>query len=143
MQSACSSSGRSVRSTRRHRGRAVAKPIRARGADIASDALQTIVDETRGYPYFLQEWGKHAWDVAERSPIVAGDVARASTEVAASLDAGFFRARFDRLASAQKRYLRAMAVWQTAGTFPAFPSTHRRADMGSIAAARPPDERAQ
>ena len=62
-------------------GDAVAKPIRARNADIAPDALQTIVEETRGYPYFLQEWGKHAWDVAERSPIDSGDVGRASTEV--------------------------------------------------------------
>ena len=88
---------------------AIAKPIRARNADIAPDALKTIVDQTQGYPYFLQEWGKHAWDIAERSPIDAGDVARASTEVAASLDAGFFRARFDRLTPAQKRYLRAMA----------------------------------
>ena len=88
---------------------AIAKPIRAHDADIAPDALQTIVDETQGYPYFLQEWGKHAWDVAESSPIDAGDVARASTEVAASLDGGFFRARFDRLTPAQKRYLRAMA----------------------------------
>ena len=88
---------------------AVAKPIRAHNADITPDALRTIVGETRGYPYFLQEWGKHAWDVAERSPIDAGDVAHASTEVAASLDAGFFRARFDRLTPAQKRYLRAMA----------------------------------
>ena len=90
-------------------GDAVAKPIRARNADIAPDALQTIVEETRGYPYFLQEWGKHVWDVAERSPIDSGDVARASTEVAAALDAGFFRARFDRLTPTQKRYLRAMA----------------------------------
>jgi len=88
---------------------AVAKPIRARNADITSGALRAIVDETRGYPYFLQEWGKHAWDVAERPPIDASDVARASAEVAASLDAGFFRARFDRLTPAQKRYLRAMA----------------------------------
>ena len=90
-------------------GDAVAKPIRACNADIAPGALQTIVEETRGYPYFLQEWGKHVWDVAERSPIDSGDVARASTEVAAALDAGFFRARFDRLTPIQKRYLRAMA----------------------------------
>ena len=90
-------------------GDAIAKPIRVRSADITPGALKTIVDETQGYPYFLQEWGKHAWDVAERSPIDAGDVARASTEVAASLDGGFFRARFDRLTPAQKRYLRAMA----------------------------------
>ena len=88
---------------------AVAKPIRAQRADITADAVRMIVAETQGYPYFLQEWGKHVWDLAERSPIAAGDVARASSEVAASLDAGFFRARFDRLTPAQKRYLRAMA----------------------------------
>ena len=88
---------------------AVAKPIRARNADIDTDALRMIVAETQGYPYFLQEWGKHAWDVADSSPVVVGDVELASNEVAASLDTGFFRARFDRLAPAQKRYLRAMA----------------------------------
>ena len=88
---------------------AVAKPIRARNADISTDALRMIVNETQGYPYFLQEWGKHAWDVAESPPITAADVERASDEVAASLDGGFFRARFDRLTPSQKRYLRAMA----------------------------------
>ena len=88
---------------------AVAKPIRAQQADVTPDALTKIIAETRGYPYFLQEWGKHVWDVAERSPIAAGDVERASREVTAALDAGFFRARFDRVTPAQKRYLRAMA----------------------------------
>ena len=90
-------------------GDAVAKPVRARNVDIAPEALEMIFAQTQGYPYFLQEWGKHAWDIAERSPIDADDVARASSEVAASLDAGFFRARFDRLTPAEKRYLRAMA----------------------------------
>ena len=88
---------------------AVAIPIRAQEAEIAPDALAMIVAETQGYPYFLQEWGKHVWDIAERSPVAAGDVMRASDEVTAALDAGFFRARFDRLTPAQKRYLRAMA----------------------------------
>ncbi len=59
-----------------------------------------IVAETKGYPYFLQEWGKHVWDIADRSPIAARDVTRASDEVTAALDAGFFRARFDRLSEA-------------------------------------------
>ncbi len=88
---------------------AVAKPIRARKADISAEALRMIVAETQGYPYFLQEWGKHAWDIAEKPRIAARDVERASGEVVASLDAGFFRARFDRLTASQKRYLRAMA----------------------------------
>ena len=90
-------------------GDAVAKPVRARNVDIAPEALKMIFAQTQGYPYFLQEWGKHAWDIAERSPIDADIVVRASNEVAASLDAGFFRARFDRLTPAEKRYLRAMA----------------------------------
>ena len=88
---------------------AIAKPVRARKADISAEALRMIVAETQGYPYFLQEWGKHAWDIAEKPRIAARDVERASREVAASLDAGFFRARFDRLTGSQKRYLRAMA----------------------------------
>ena len=90
-------------------GDAVAKPVRARNVDIAPEALEMIFAQTQGYPYFLQEWGKHVWDIAERSPIDADVVVRASNEVAASLDAGFFRARFDRLTPAEKRYLRAMA----------------------------------
>ena len=90
-------------------GDAVAKPVRARNVDIAPEAIGMIFAQTQGYPYFLQEWGKHAWDIAERSPIDADVVVRASNEVAASLDAGFFRARFDRLTPAEKRYLRAMA----------------------------------
>ena len=88
---------------------AVAKPIRAQQADVTPEALARIVAKTRGYPYFLQECGKHVWDIAEHSPITAGDVVRATREVTAALDAGFFRARFDQLTPAQKRYLRAMA----------------------------------
>ena len=66
--------------------------------------------ETRGYPYFLQEWGKHSWDTAEASPITLDDVQRASTAAVAALDESFFRVRFDRLTPAEKRYLRAMAA---------------------------------
>jgi hypothetical protein len=73
------------------------------------EALDRIVEETRGYPYFLQEWGKHAWDAAQRSPITEADVESASASAVASLDESFFRVRFDRLTPSEKRYLRAMA----------------------------------
>jgi len=73
------------------------------------EALAAIVRQTQGYPYFLQEWGKHCWDCAQTSPITAADVAVASELAVAELDAGFFRVRFDRLTPAEKRYLRAMA----------------------------------
>lgn len=89
--------------------RAIEKPARAEGVAVTSGALMKIVEYTHGYAYFVQEWGKHAWDVADRSPISAADVEAASTTAIAALDESFFRVRFDRLTPAEKRYLRAMA----------------------------------
>ena len=89
--------------------RAIAKPAQVEGVSINEDALDVIIDQTRCYPYFLQEWGKHVWDVAEGSPITTGDVAVASQMATATLDESFFLVRLDRLTLAEKRYVRAMA----------------------------------
>jgi len=88
---------------------AIAKPAKEQGVEVTPAALDRIVRETRGYPYFVQEWGKHSWDTADDSPITEEDVERASTTAIAALDESFFRVRFDRLTPAEKRYLRAMA----------------------------------
>ena len=88
---------------------AIRKPAEAQGVKIKEDALQRIVKETHGYPYFLQEWGKHAWDAAVASPISLRDVGLASKAAVAALDESFFRVRFDRLTPVEKKYLRAMA----------------------------------
>jgi hypothetical protein len=92
-----------------HARQAIVLPLTANAVAIEAAALDSIVLETEGYPYFLQEWGKHSWDVAAKSPITRGDVEVASREAVAALDASFFRVRFDRLTAAEKRYLRAMA----------------------------------
>jgi hypothetical protein len=102
---------------------ALVKPALDEGVAIAEDALERILDETRRYPYFLQEWGKHAWDTAERSPITLDDVARASRVAVAALDESFFRVRFDRLTLAEKKYLRAMAELG--------PGPHRSGDVAA------------
>lgn len=88
---------------------AIVRPVEDEGAEIADDAVALIVDKTQGYPYFLQEWGKHAWDIAEDEHILRQDVLNASDEAVAALDESFFRVRFDRLTPSEKRYLRAMA----------------------------------
>jgi hypothetical protein len=88
---------------------AIVKPAHNEGVDFTPEAVAKIVSATRGYPYFLQEWGKHAWDVADRSPITFSDVSLACGEAIAALDESFFRVRFDRLTPAEKKYLRAMA----------------------------------
>lgn len=88
---------------------AIAKPAAAQKVKVEEDALNQILKKTHCYPYFLQEWGKHAWDTAAASPITRKDVDRASKEAVAALDESFFRVRFDRLTPAEKKYLRAMA----------------------------------
>lgn len=88
---------------------AIRKPAAEQGVNVNEDALDQIIKETRGYPYFLQEWGKHSWDVATSSPITLADVKQATTSAIAALDESFFRVRFDRLTPLEKRYLRAMS----------------------------------
>lgn len=88
---------------------AVGEPVREEGADIKPDALDRIVAVTHGYPYFLQEWGKHSWNIAQRSPITPTDVDAASGSATDALDKNFFRVRFDRLTPREQDYLRAMA----------------------------------
>lgn len=102
---------------------AIVKPAQDEGVEVEKDAVELIVSYTKGYPYFLQEWGKHAWDIAPDSPIKRSDVDAASTEAVAALDESFFRVRFDRLTLAEKKYLRAMAELG--------PGPHRSGDIAA------------
>ena len=90
---------------------------------IDDDALLEIAERTEGYPYFLQEWGSHSWNVAPRSPVTLEDVVSASGKATAALDASFFRVRFDRLTPREQDYLRAMAELG--------PGPHRSGDVAS------------
>jgi AAA ATPase domain len=89
--------------------RAIRKPAADHGVLFDDAAVLRVLHETQGYPYFLQEWGKHAWDAAAASPITLADVEVASVTAIAALDESFFRVRFDRLTPVERKYLRAMA----------------------------------
>jgi hypothetical protein len=88
---------------------ALRAPARDEGADFSDDALAAMYAATGGYPYFVQAYGKVAWDVAPRSPIGAADVAVAAPEAEAELAVGFFGSRYERATPAEREYLRAMA----------------------------------
>lgn len=88
---------------------AITAPASRSEVAFSEAALAEIMRQTRGYPYFLQEWGKHSWACATASPIELADVQLATTQALADLDASFFRVRLDRLTPSEKRYLRAMA----------------------------------
>jgi hypothetical protein len=89
--------------------KALKDPIEEAGEAIEQDALHEIFRLTKGYPYFLQEWGYQAWNHATASPINLRDVRETTELVIRRLDENFFRVRFDRLTPREKQYLRAMA----------------------------------
>jgi AAA ATPase domain len=88
---------------------ALAKPMAAEAVDLAPEAFQLIFQSTRGYPFFLQEWGYHTWNTAQASPIAPRDAEAATAIAIRRLDEGFFQVRFERLTPREKNYLRAMA----------------------------------
>lgn len=90
-------------------GRALQDPVAHRGVAFTEEAIRDIYRFTLGYPYFIQEWGYQAWGRAESSPIGLTVIQDASETVTKRLDENFFRVRFDRLTSGEKRFLRAMA----------------------------------
>jgi len=103
---------------------AITKPAQVEGVFFTEDALEEILEKTKGYPYFLQEWGKHSWDIAVVSPITKLDVAAATEAAIVALDHSFFRVRFDRLTPSERKYLRAMAELG--------PGPHRSGDIATV-----------
>lgn len=89
--------------------KALRDPARDVGVEFQDDALKDVFRLTHGYPYFLQEWGYQAWNMAAASPITLQTVESATAEVIRRLDKNFFRVRFDRLTPGEKNFLRAMA----------------------------------
>ena len=89
---------------------ALTNPASDEGTLWDPEALETVISATEGYPYFLQEFGKQAWDAATGPDrITAADVTAAIPIAVDELDTGFFRVRIDRTTDAERSYLSAMA----------------------------------
>ncbi len=88
---------------------ALVSPAAGEDAAFTPEALEQMYAVTAGYPYFIQAYGKVAWDVAPRTPITADDVLVAAPEAEAELAVGFFGSRYERATPAEREYLRAMA----------------------------------
>ena len=103
---------------------ALEEPAAMEGVAFTKAALNEIIRVTEGYPYFLQEWGYHVWNIAKQSPIGEKDATAATAGATANLDDSFFRVRFDRLTPREKDYLRAMAELG--------PGPHRSGDIAGV-----------
>lgn len=89
--------------------RVLSEPAEQLGVVFNDDALAHGLEFSEGYPYFLQEFGEAAWDLAAGTQITETDARDARVAVEEKLDSGFFKVRLDRTTELQKAYLRAMA----------------------------------
>ena len=90
--------------------RALQGPAAGAGVSFDADALAEVYRLTKGYPYFIQEWGYQAWNSAPGSPVTRAVIAETTGRVLARLDQNFFRVRYDRLKQSEHKFLRAMAA---------------------------------
>ena len=90
---------------------AVVQPAASEGVEWRDDAIAQLLERTRGYPYFLQEFAGQAWNAAAATnEITAADVLGAIPTAIDALDAGFFNVRVDRTTDAERQCLVAMAA---------------------------------
>ena len=104
--------------------KALREPAQASGVAFQAQALKEVFRLTKGYPYFLQEWGYQAWNLATTSPITLQVVKNATAKVIPRLDQDFFRVRFDRLTPSERNFLRAIAELG--------PGAHRTGDIADV-----------
>ena len=88
---------------------ALQSPAKDEGAEFHPEALEAMYAATGGYPYFIQAYGKVAWDSAPSSQITVEDIRVAAPEAEAELAVGFFGSRYERATPGEREYLRAMA----------------------------------
>ncbi len=88
---------------------ALVLPAEREGATYTPDALRYLLERTGRYPFFIQTYGKYAWQIAPRSPIDLQTAETADAIAREQLDTGFHRSRWNRATPAERRYLAALA----------------------------------
>jgi hypothetical protein len=88
---------------------ALADPARRQGVDFTEEAVTLALEWTGGYPFYIQQLGKHAWNIADAAPIGIDVIEAAIPAARAALDKSIYEVRFQRATEGERRYMRAMA----------------------------------
>lgn len=89
---------------------AITKPAEQLGVRYAEDAVNRIIKETKGYPYFIQELCSAVWNSfdSEKGVIAKSNVENAISQFYENLDSGFYKMRYDRCTHVEKMFIFAM-----------------------------------
>jgi hypothetical protein len=88
---------------------ALVEPARQQKVEYAEAAIELALEWTEGYPFYIQQLGKHAWNLADSSPIGRDDIEAATPAAQTALDRSIYEVRVQRATEQERRYMRAMA----------------------------------
>lgn len=88
---------------------ALVEPARQQHVEYEPEAIDLALAWTGGYPFYIQQLGKHAWNFANASPITTADLEAAIPAAQQALDSSIYEVRIQRATDQERRYMRAMA----------------------------------
>ena len=80
------------------------------GVQVERTAAEKVYEQSKGCPYFIQEWGYQIWNRVERKRVDADVVDKVRAKVEKRLDENFFHARLERLTVGEKDFLYGMSL---------------------------------
>lgn len=92
---------------------AIRIPAAELGVSIDREALDLLASQSGGYPFFVQEYAKAAWDEHRRKRITLEAVQAILPGVRAVLENGFYRERLEALTPREVRFALALAALGT------------------------------
>ena len=88
---------------------ALVEPARQQQVEYEPEAIELALAWTGGYPFYVQQLGKHAWNLANTTPITTADLEAAMPAAQQALDSSIYEVRIQRATDQERRYMRAMA----------------------------------
>jgi AAA ATPase-like protein len=86
------------------------------GRRYADDVVDAVMDDSGGYPFFIQVYGDALWTGSHAEVIAMPDFRRLRPRILTTLDAGFFRARYVRASPNERLLMRNIATFGESAT---------------------------
>ena len=95
---------------------ALVDPAVRLGRRYSDDVVDAVMDDSGGYPFFIQVYGDALWTGSPAEIIAMPDFRRLRPRILTTLDAGFFRARYVRASPNERMLMRNIATFGESAT---------------------------
>ncbi|HEV2033542.1 MAG TPA: ATP-binding protein [Candidatus Dormibacteraeota bacterium] len=95
---------------------ALVDPAVRLGRRYADEVVDAVMEDSGGYPFFIQVYGDALWTGSQAEMIAMPDFRRLRPRILSTLDAGFFRARYVRASPNERQLMRNIATFGESAT---------------------------